>query len=39
MFFQDTLLDLVARAFILGALGMVWVVLMSASTACEPCRR
>lgn len=28
MFFQDTLLDLVARAFILGALGMVWVVLM-----------
>lgn len=28
MFFENTLLDLVARAFILGAAGMVWVVLL-----------
>ena len=28
MFFENTLLDLVARAFILGGLGLVWIVLL-----------
>ena len=28
MFFDDTLLDLVARGFILAIMGMIWVVLL-----------